>query len=89
MAKQKINELEQGVRVTSYLQDNDENNDIFYRICIFFTDSVEGEMALQLNKFESADLLTIENDEFFVNTEEIEAKIENYKELMKQARGNG
>tara|TARA_R100000149_G_C5790088_1_gene82039 strand:- start:142 stop:411 length:270 start_codon:yes stop_codon:yes gene_type:complete len=88
MSKQKINQYQEGLKVTSYLQDTDENNDIFYRVCIFFTDPVDGEIEVHFNKPDSADLLTIENNEFFIITEEIEEKITNHKEYLQAIREN-
>ena len=88
MSKQKINQYQEGLKVTSYLQDIDENNDIFYRVCVFFTDSVEGELEVHFNKSDSTDLLTIENNEFFIVTEEIENRIAKHKEFLKEMREN-
>ena len=82
MSKVKINQYELGVKETSYLIDTDENKNPFYRVCIFFNHSVIGDEEMHLNKNDSAKMLIQENNEFFINTEDVDARIEQEKEVL-------
>lgn len=84
MSKVKINQYELGVKKTSYLIDIDENKNPFYRVCIFFNHSVTGDEEMHLNKNDSAKMLIQENNEFFINTEDVDARIEQEKEILNQ-----
>ena len=89
MAKQKINEYKQGSRSTSYILDIDENNNTFKRVCIFFNDPItDDEIEMQLNKNDSETLITEEGEDFFVDTDEIDAKIEAEKEFINITSSN-
>tara|TARA_B100000214_G_scaffold362691_1_gene327408 strand:+ start:581 stop:847 length:267 start_codon:yes stop_codon:yes gene_type:complete len=85
MAKEKINEYIHGIKSTSYLLDIDENNNSFKRVCIFFNHPItNGEIEMHLNKNDSAEMLIEENNEVFINTENVDARIEQEKEMFKE-----
>ena len=85
MAKEKINEYIHGIKSTSYLLDIDENNNSFKRVCIFFNHPItNGEIEMHLNKNDSAEMLIEENNEVFINTENVNARIEQEKEMFKE-----
>ena len=85
MAKEKINEYIHGIKSTSYLLDIDENNNSFKRVCIFFSHPItNGEIEMHLNKNDSAEMLIEENNEVFINTENVDARIEQEKEMFKE-----
>lgn len=85
MAKEKINEYIHGIKSTSYLLDIDENNNSFKRVCIFFNHPVtNGQIEMHLNKNDSAEMLIEENNEVFINTENLNARIEQEKEMFKE-----
>ena len=85
MAKEKINEYIHGIKSTSYLLDIDENNNFFKRLCIFFNHPItNGEIEIHLNKNHSAEMLIEENNEVFINTENVDARIEQEKEMFKE-----
>lgn len=85
MAKEKINEYIHGIKSTSYLLDIDENNNFFKRLCIFFNHPVtNGEIEMHLSKNDSAEMLIEENNEVFINTENVDARIEQEKEMFKE-----
>ena len=85
MAKEKINEYIHGIKSTSYLLDIDENNNSFKRVCIFFNHPItNGEIEMHLNKNDSAEMLIEENNEVFINTENVDARIEHEKEMFKE-----
>lgn len=85
MAKEKINEYIHGIKSTSYLLDIDENNNSFKRVCIFFNHPVtNGEIEMHLSKNDSAEMLIEENNEVFINTENVDARIEQEKEMFKE-----
>ena len=85
MAKEKINEYIPGIKSTSYLLDIDENNNSFKRVCIFFNHPVtNGEIEMHLSKNDSAEMLIEENNEVFINTENVDARIEQEKEMFKE-----
>ena len=77
MAKQKINEYVSGVKETSYIIDFDEKDEEFKRVCIFYANPNDDslEYQTQLNKEQSKNLIMQENNEFFVNTEDIDTAI--------------
>ena len=77
MAKQKINEYVSGVKETSYIIDFDENNEAFKRVCIFYVNPNDDalEYGIQLNKEQSKTLIMQENNEFFINSEDIDSVI--------------
>lgn len=84
MAKEKINEYIHGTKSTSYLLDIDENNNSFKRVCIFFNHPVtNGQIEMHLNKNDSTEMLIEENNEVFINTEDVNARIEQEKEMLK------
>lgn len=82
MSKVKINQYELGVKETSYLIDTDKNKNPFYRVCIFFNHSVIGDEEMHLNKNDSTKILIQENNQFFVNTEDVDARIEQEKKIL-------
>ena len=82
MAKEQINQYIKEVRETSYLEDIDENNNSFKRVCIFFNDADGNPIEMHLNKNDSAKMLIQENNEFFINTEDVDARIEQEKEVL-------
>ena len=85
MAKEKINEYIHGIKSTSYLLDIDENNNSFKRLCIFFNHPItNGEIEMNLSKNDSAEMLIEENNEVFINTENVNARIEQEKEIYKE-----
>ncbi len=85
MAKEKINEYIHGIKSTSYLLDIDENNNSFKRVCIFFNHPItNGEIEMHLSKNDSAEMLIEENNEVFINTENVDARIEQEKEMFKE-----
>ena len=85
MAKEKINEYIHGIKSTSYLLDIDENNNFFKRLCIFFNHPVtNGKIEMHLSKNDSAEMLIEENNEVFINTENVDARIEQEKEMFKE-----
>ena len=85
MAKEKINEYIHGIKSTSYLLDIDENNNSFKRVCIFFNHPItNGQIEMHLNKNDSAEMLIEENNEVFINTENVDARIEQEKEMFKE-----
>lgn len=85
MAKEKINEYIHGIKSTSYLLDIDENNNSFKRLCIFFNHPItNGEIEMHLSKNDSAEMLIEENNEVFINTENVNARIEQEKEIFKE-----
>lgn len=77
MAKQKINEYVSGVEETSYIVDFDEKDEEFKRVCIFYDNPNDDTLKYltQLNKEQSKNLIIEENNEFFVNTEDIDTVI--------------
>ena len=77
MAKQKINEYVSGVEETSYIVDFDEKDEEFKRVCIFYDNPNDDTLkySTQLNKEKSKNLIIEENNEFFVNTEDIDLAI--------------
>ena len=77
MAKQKINEYVSGVKETSYIIDFDENNEAFKRVCISYVNPNDDalEYEIQLNKEQSKNLIMQENNEFFINSEDIDSVI--------------
>ena len=77
MAKQKINEYVSGVEETSYIVDFDEKDEEFKRVCIFYDNPNDDTLKYlaQLNKEQSKNLIIEENNEFFVNTEDIDTAI--------------
>lgn len=83
MAKEQINEHTQGIKSTSYLLDVDENNNSFKRVCIFFDDDNGNPIEMHLNKNDSSEMLIEENNEVFINTENVNARIEQEKEMLK------
>ena len=82
MAKEQINEYTQGIKSTSYLLDVDENNNSFKRVCIFFNDADGNPIEMHLNKNDSTEMLIEENNEVFINTEDVDARIEQEKEIL-------
>tara|TARA_Y100000114_G_scaffold107164_1_gene100486 strand:- start:558 stop:830 length:273 start_codon:yes stop_codon:yes gene_type:complete len=77
LPKKKINQYQSEVKATSYLIDIDENKNNFYRLCIFFKNPVTNlDEEMHLNKKDSAALITQEGEDFFVDTDEVDAKIE-------------
>ena len=82
MAKEKINEYIHGIKSTSYLLDIDENNNSFKRVCIFFNDAEGNPIEMHLNKNDSAALITQEGENFFVDTDKVDARIEAEKEFI-------
>lgn len=82
MAKEQINEYTQGIKSISYLLDVDENNNSFKRLCIFFDDADGNPIEIHLNKNDSTEILIEENNEVFINTEDVDAKIEQEKEML-------
>ena len=83
MTKEQINEYTQGIKSTSYLLDVDENNNYFKRVCIFFDDDNGNPIEMHLNKNDSSEMLIEENNEVFINTENVNARIEQEKEMLK------
>tara|TARA_Y100000816_G_C26043536_1_gene546714 strand:- start:465 stop:749 length:285 start_codon:yes stop_codon:yes gene_type:complete len=77
MAKQKINEYVSGVEETSYIVDFDEKDEEFKRVCIFYDNPNDNTLkyVAQLNKEKSKNLIIEENNELFVNTEDIDTAI--------------
>ncbi len=77
MAKQKINEYVSGVEETSYIVDFDEKGEEFKRVCIFYDNPNDDTLkyAAQIDKQQSKNLIIEENNEFFVNTEDIDSVI--------------
>ena len=77
MAKQKINEYVSGVEETSSIVDFDEKDEEFKRVCIFYDNPNDDTLkySTQLNKEKSKNLIIEENNEFFVNTEDIDLAI--------------
>lgn len=77
MAKQKINEYVSGVEETSYIVDFDEKDEEFKRVCIFYDNPNDDTLKYQaqLDKEQSKNLIIEENNEFFVNTEDIDTVI--------------
>ena len=77
MGKQKINEYVSGVEETSYIVDFDEKDEEFKRVCIFYDNPNDDTLKYltQLNKEQSKNLIIEENNEFFVNTEDIDTVI--------------
>tara|TARA_B100000963_G_C22556174_1_gene639111 strand:+ start:981 stop:1244 length:264 start_codon:yes stop_codon:yes gene_type:complete len=83
MAKEQINQYIKEVRETSYLEDIDENNNSFKRVCIFFNDNNGNPIEMHLNKNDSSEMLIEENNEVFINTENVNTRIEKEKEMLK------
>lgn len=77
MGKQKINEYVSGVEETSYIVDFDEKDEEFKRVCIFYDNPNDDTLKYQaqLDKEQSKNLIIEENNEFFVNTEDIDTVI--------------
>ena len=77
MAKQKINEYVSGVEETSYIVDFDEKDEEFKRVCIFYDNPNDDtfKYVAQLDKEQSKNLIIEDNNEFFVNTEDIDSAI--------------
>ena len=82
MAKEQINQYIKEVRETSYIEDIDENNNSFKRVCIFFDDADGNPIEMHLNKNDSTEMLIEENNEVFINTENVDARIEQEKEIL-------
>ncbi len=83
MAKEQINQYIKEVRETSYLEDIDENNNSFKRVCIFFNADNGNPIEMHLNKNDSSEMLIEENNEVFINTENVNTRIEKEKEMLK------
>ncbi len=83
MAKQKINEYVSGVEETSYIVDFDEKDEEFKRVCIFYDNPNDNALkyVAQLNKEKSKNLIIEENNEFFVNTEDIDLAIKQEQKI--------
>ena len=86
MAKVQINQYIEEVRETSYIEDIDENKNLFYRVCIFFDDADGNPIEIHLNKNDSTEMLIEENNQFFINTEDVDARIEKEKEELNAIR---
>ena len=82
MAKEQINQYIKEIKETSYLEDMDENNNSFKRVCIFFDDDDGNPIEMHLNKNDSAALITQEGKNFFVDTDKVDARIEAEKEFI-------
>lgn len=83
MAKEQINQYIKEIKQTSYLEDMDENNNSFKRVCIFFDDDNSNPIEMHLNKNDSFEMLIEENNEVFINTEDVDARVEQEKEMLK------
>ena len=82
MAKEQINQYIKEIKETSYLEDMDENNNSFKRVCIFFDDDDGNPIEMHLNKNDSPPLITQEGQNFIVDTDKVQARIEAEKEFI-------